>query len=223
MHHQPQPIDLLSELFDKQKCWLIHDIASILGYAVISVRRFLKQIGYYRSFSHNGKWYTLHSIPVFSREGFWFYQDIGFSKHGNLTQTIVYLINKSQQGLTAKELGDKLNFSCHAVLTGMYKENLIDRAKFGAGFSYLSIDDRICSRQKHRAQIQVIKKPLEILSAEAAVFVLVEFIKDPHVSLQEIATKVRKNRNITVLPEDILRFFEQHGIKKTPDSSISRS
>lgn len=218
MHPNPKPIELLLGLFNEQKCWMIDEIAKTLGYAVISVRRFLKQIGYYRSYSHNGKWYTLHSIPLFTKEGLWLYKDIGFSKHGSLTQTIVYLINKSPHGLTAKELGHKLHFQCHPVLTGMFKANLIDRTKFGVEFSYLSKDDRICERQKHKSQIQTIQKPPHSLSAEAAVFVLVEVIKDPRASFEQIAAKVKKNRHITVLPENISRFFEQHGLKKTPDS-----
>jgi hypothetical protein len=83
-------------LFEQRPCWKISPLAEELQYAVPSVRRFLAQTGYYSSFTHNGGWYTLRSIPRFNRRGLWFYQDIGFSKAGPLTATIVALIQQSQ-------------------------------------------------------------------------------------------------------------------------------
>ena len=98
------PQERLASLFDQKKCWTIEQLTHSLPYSTISIRRFLKDIGYYSSFTHNSMWYTLHSIPAFNRRGLWFYQDIGFSKHGNLKQTILNFVNKSPHGLTAKEL-----------------------------------------------------------------------------------------------------------------------
>jgi hypothetical protein len=76
--------DRLVLLFDRKKCWTIEELTDSLGYSSISVRRFLKGVGYYSSFTHNSMWYTLHSIPSFNRRGLWFYEGIGFSRHGNL-------------------------------------------------------------------------------------------------------------------------------------------
>ena len=43
---------------------MLADLARSLDYALISVRRLLKQIGYIRSYTHNGKWYTFeHHQP----------------------------------------------------------------------------------------------------------------------------------------------------------------
>lgn len=220
MGTQPPPLELLVELFSHEKCWMIDDISKNLGYAVISIRRFLKQIGYFRSFTHNGKWYTLQSIPHFNKDGIWLHEDIAFSKHGNLTRTIIHMINKSPQGCTAKHLADKLHYSCHAVLTNMYKARLIDRVKFTHEFSYLSTNDKINRQQYERLKIQRVKRTLQPLSAETAVLVLVEYIKEPQLSFQNIAARLKQNKNITVLAEDIARFFQQHGIKKMPDSSM---
>jgi len=41
------PCDRLEKLFHRRKSWMLHQLAERLGYALISVRRFLKQIGYY--------------------------------------------------------------------------------------------------------------------------------------------------------------------------------
>jgi hypothetical protein len=81
-------------------------------------------------------WYTLHSIPSFNKRGLWFYQEIGFSKHGNLNQTISHFVNKSSQGLTAKELLEILLIPCHPVLNSMYKKNQIDRFNTLRGYVF---------------------------------------------------------------------------------------
>ena len=111
----------LAELFNQEKCYTIDQLSRRLNYSLISIRRFLKVMGYYSSFTHNSKWYTLRSIPSFDNNGIWFYQDIGFCKHGNLNQTIGRFIDKSFQGLTAKDLFNILSVPCHPVLTQMYK------------------------------------------------------------------------------------------------------
>jgi len=116
-------------LFDQKKCLTIEEISQSLDYSFISIRRFLKAIGYHSSFTDNGKWYTLLTIPSFNKKGLWFHQKIGFSMHGNLNQTILHFINTSRQGLTAKELSDILSTPCPPVLNVMYKKKKIDRFK----------------------------------------------------------------------------------------------
>src|ERR1035437_5100677 len=111
------PCVRLEKLFHRRKFWMLHPLAERLGYALISVRRFLKQIGYFRSYTHNGKWYTLRNSPNFDRDGLWHFKGIGFSKHGTLTATIGYLVGRSPAGLSARELTQKLRHPCHAVLT----------------------------------------------------------------------------------------------------------
>ena len=77
MANQTDPQFRLAELFKQEKCYTIDQISHRLNYSLISIRRFLKTMGYYSSFTHNSKWYTLRSIPSFNKNGIWFYQDIG--------------------------------------------------------------------------------------------------------------------------------------------------
>ncbi len=49
----------LAELFKRKKCYTIEQLSQRLNYSLISIRRFLKVIGYYTSFTHNSKWYML--------------------------------------------------------------------------------------------------------------------------------------------------------------------
>ena len=208
--------DRLVLLFNQKKCWTIEELTHSLNYSTISIRRFLKDIGYYSSFTHNSMWYTLHSIPSFNKRGLWFYQGIGFSKHGNLKQTIFNFVSKSTQGLTAKELFEILLIPCHPVLNQMHKTNQIDRFNTQRGFVYLSIDDKKRQRQLNRLQSQLImaKQP-ESLNAQAAVYVLVEYIKRPEASVVELSKAVEK-KEVKASPEAITMLFKEHDFKKIP-------
>ena len=210
------PQDRVVQLFDQEKCWTIEGLTRSLNYSTISIRRFLKDIGYYSSFTHNSMWYTLHTVPLFDKRGVWFYQEIGFSKHGNLKQTIVNFVNKSPQGLTAKEIFDILLVPCHPVLNQMYKKKQIDRFSTQRGFVYLSFDDKKRQRQFNRLQLKLIPaKKFQPLTPQAAVYVLVEFIKRPDASFVDLSKAVEK-RGVRASPETIAMLFKEHDLKKTP-------
>ncbi len=207
MKKNNNPQDRLGPLFDQKKCWTIEELTHFLNYSTISIRRFLKDIGYYSSFTHNSMWYTLHSIPTFNKRGLWFYQEIGFSKHGNLKQTIFNFVSKSPQGLTAKELFEILLIPCHPVLNQMYKKNQIDRFNTQRGFVYLSIDNKKRQRQLNRLQSRLFTaKESELLNAQAAVYVLVEYITHPEASVAELSKAVEK-REMKSPPEAITMLF----------------
>ena len=208
----------MDELFTERKCLMVHELANELGYAVISVRRFLKVIGYFRSYSHNGKWYTLRTIPRFNRDGIWEYDGICFSRYQSLTRTIVHLIEKSPAGLSAKDLGDKVHQPCHTVLTNLFNTQKIGRIKPYHEFIYLSRDEKKSQQQKKALKVRTMPSITKPFTAETAVFVLVEFIKHPESSLEQITQYVKKNRGIRVLPENIDMFLEAHDIKKNPNS-----
>ena len=216
MQKQTTGANQLKELFAQKTCWTMDDLCHSLGYAAISIRRFLKLLGYYSSFTHNSKFYTLSNIPTFNKNGLWFCGQVGFSKHGNLKQTILHFINHSSQGLSAKELEEKLSMHCHAVLNHLYKHNQIDRFKRKREFVYLSTDSVTNRQQLTGLQrcMKQLQKPEKDLSAQAAVYVLAEFIKNPNASYDELSRAVAK-KQIIAKPQAIARLFEQHDIKKT--------
>jgi len=211
------PQERLLQLFDEKKCYTIQDLSHCLHYSVISIRRFLKELGYCSSFTHNSKWYTLLTIPSFNKDGLWFYKKIGFSEHGNLNQTILYFVNNSAQGPTAKELLDIILVPCHPVLNVMYKKKQIDRSRTLRGFVYLSPIEDIKKLQLDRLQSRTVipTKQIHRLTAQGAVYVLVEFIKQPNASFSQISSAVAK-RHIIAPKEAIAQLFKDHDIKKTP-------
>jgi hypothetical protein len=215
MASQTDPQYKLAELFKRKKCYTIEQLSQRLNYSLISIRRFLKVIGYYSSFTHNSKWYTLRSIPSFDKNGIWFYQDIGFCKHGNLNQTIGRFIDKSFQGLTAKDLFNILSVPCHPVLNQMYKKEKIDRFNTPKGFVYLSVSESKKRLQLKRLQVLTPPKKIESLNPQTAVYVLVEFIKDPKASFFELSVAVEK-KGVKASQQAVAQLFKDYDLKKNP-------
>ena len=205
----------LAELFNQEKCYTIDQLSRRLNYSLISIRRFLKAMGYYSSFTHNSKWYTLRSIPPFDNNGIWFYRDIGFCKHGNLNQTIGRFIDKSFQGLTAKDLFNILSVPCHPVLTQMYKKKKIDRFSTPKGFVYLSVSESKKRLQLNRLQMLTPPKKIERFNPQTAVYVLVEFIKNPKASFFELSLAVKK-KGVKASQQAIAQLFKDYDLKKSP-------
>ena len=201
----------ISSIFEKQSCWMIKPLAVKLDYSIRSVQRFLTAVGYYRSFTHNGGWYTLRSIPKFDRDGLWFYNDIGFSRAGNMTDTLVELTCKSPQGITAEELGEKLHCRCHSVLVRLIRDAKLQRWKKGRSNIYIAKDADITVIQKKATTVPDIKLPAEI-----AVLVLVQFINDPGLSFVQLAKSISQSNKVAVSAAQIETLFSRLGVKKTP-------
>lgn len=213
MTHPPSPIQRLVSLFAHNPCWMIQPLATEMQYSIPSVRRFLVEAGYYSSFTHNGAWYTLRSIPQFGRNGLWFYRDIGFSRAGSLTKTLITLITKSPAGMSAEMLGETLRCRCHGLLVNLWRKSKIQRQKIGRCQVYFAADPHKAQSQR---QAWSAKHPPEAtFSAEMAVLVLAEFIRSPDSNFEQLAQKISRSKNVTVSPVQIEHLFDQHGLKKT--------
>lgn len=200
-----------NKLFHKEKCVTIQDISQALDYSGRSVQRLLKKLGYYSSFTHNGKWYTLEQIPEFDENGLWFYQGIGFSKLRDLAATINYLVDNSAKGLTASELSGILSSSCPPILNKMYKARKINRVKATRNFVYISINSAIKKRQLNNLDKAAI---LQHLSNSDKIIILAEHIRSPNSTCRELALQVKKKNRINCSAEMIKNLFVQLGLEK---------
>ena len=216
MQPDAKPIERLISFFSEQPCWMIAPLAAELHYSIPSVRRFLIETGYFSSFTHNGGWYTLRSTPRFGRDGLWFYRDIGFSHAGSLTNTLIEMVTSSPAGMTAERLGEKLRCRCHSILVHLYRHGKLQRQKQGRSHVYLAVDPNISA-----IQFQDVSSALTAhIPAEIAVLVLVEFIRNPNSSFEQLAGMIAHNKGITVDTAQIERLFEQHNLKKTIRTAV---
>jgi len=207
----PKPGERLSRLFLQQPCWRIEPLAAELSYSIPSIRRFLAEIGYYSSFTHNGGWYTLRSIPRFDGDGLWFHSNVGFSRAGSLTNALVDLISGSAAGMSAEQLGAKLRCRCHSVLVQLCRQDRLQRHKIGSSYMYFALDPGIAAVQRQATEgLSIVPLPAEI-----AVLIFAEFIRKPHSSFQQLAEALSRDRGVIVRAAQIERLFDRHGLKKT--------
>jgi hypothetical protein len=57
------------------------------------------------------------------------------------------------------------------------------------------------------------------LGTQTALWVLVEYIKDPALSFEQLANRLQAQRNVALAPQSIQQFFQEHDLKKTPGAS----
>jgi len=211
MTSRPEPTQRLLSLFEKQPCWTIEPLAAQLHYSVPSVRRFLTEVGYFSSFTHNGRWYTLRTIPRFRRDGLWFFKDIGFSKAGSLIHTLIELTARSPGGMTAEQLGGMLHCRCHSILVRLYRQGKLQREKKGRSHVYLAGDSSIAERQRRVFQ----RAALPQLPAELALLVLAEYIRNPEFDFKQLADAIHRRVCILVEASQVEMLFDRYDLKKT--------
>ena len=199
----------------RQKIASLEQLVQWLKCSVITVRRRLKRWRCLTSINHNGGYYTLPEVPVFDHYGLWRYQDVLFSTHGNLKQTIVSLINESPRGLSAVEIARLVDLpSNSSLISRMAHVDGVRREKHKGRFVYFSDQPRIYTLQQY-ARASTGGKRADTLTDQEAVMILVELVKDPGIGIEQLVTRVAQ-KGRWVEPEAIKTFLERHElVKKT--------
>jgi len=131
--------DLLLKLLLKQKIATLDELKTALGTnSSMTVFRKLKELEYISSCSHTGKYYTLKRIVTFNQEGLWFCNQILFSSHVSLKETIKALIDNSQQGYTAIEIEQMLGIQPNGSLLELAIDKTVCRSKISGRYVYFS-------------------------------------------------------------------------------------
>ena len=96
----------------------------------------------------------------------------------------------------------------------MYKKGRIERFKPKSEFIYLSRVPEKNERQVTQFQSHVVEGgSTQKLTAISAVYVLVEYIKNPQASY-EMLSKAAAKHQVIAPPDAIARFFAEHDLKK---------
>jgi hypothetical protein len=101
--------------------------------------RKLKPMGYRASYSHAGKFYTLDEIANYNKYGIWSFDQIHFSRHGTLVNTLENIINKSKDGYFASELQALVHVRVFNALTQLVSSVRIAREQIAGEHLYISI------------------------------------------------------------------------------------
>jgi hypothetical protein len=81
----------------------------------------------------------LPGVAHFDSQGLWFYDAVGFSRFGNLKQTVIHLVDQSVAGKTHEELEKQLRLRVHNTLLDLVRSGKITREMFEGVFVYLNI------------------------------------------------------------------------------------
>ncbi len=203
----------------QKKIIAIGKLASLLNSSIKTARRRLKLWQAITSYNMNGRYYTLPGIPDFNSHGLWEYRQVRFSQHGNLKNTIIALVNQSKAGLDAAEASDILGISVRSFLSSLQKDPDFKREKIQGRFVYFCAGktDYVKQKESRCAMTRTIQLPSDL----EAIAILVQTIKNPALSIDQLADKLQQN-NYWISSESIENLFSYHGlsIKKMPDLSF---
>ena len=198
--------------FCKRTVMTLVDLMEIDKWSQATVHRYLNKWKAFNSFNHNGRYYVLKDIPRFDVFGLWNYKGIRFSKYGNLTKTIIGLVDNSERGMTASELGVLVGNEVHPFLKRLIANGSLMRSKKPGGYVYFSSDPHIRDAQEK----YILDKNTSITEQvllETAVAVLIEKIKNPELEAIELAVLLC-SRGIVIQENDISSFLSFHGLTK---------
>jgi len=202
--------------FRKNKIMTIEKLISLLQCSAITVRRRLKKWETYTSINQNGRYYTLPEIPEFDGNGLWKYKLVFFSKHGNLKQTIIELIKKSETGLSAVDISRIVEIpSSSSYFSKLKQSDEIRREKYQGRFIYFSAAPIKYQQQKRKIKQQ---NADGWLTDAQAVQILIHMIKNPGIEVERLAMESAPpgKRFEPVAVKYFLKFHDL--LKKIPDS-----
>ena len=203
--------------FQKQRIVTVALLTTWLSCSIPTARRRLKEWHAYTSYNHNGRYYTLPGIAEFDAHGLWRYKDVFFSKHGNLKQTVVYLVTQSEHGLSSSELGELLGLQARSFLAHFRTHPALFREWQTGRWIWFAADSRIRKKQRKGRKARVVAAASRMPSDMEAVMILVDLINHPNSRLERIAHRL-KQKGLIVDVAAIRRLLLHHDVlKKTVD------
>ena len=203
--------------FRVRKVLTIEELATLLQRSLPTARRRLKAWNAFTSYNKNGRYYVLPSVPTFDSSGLWRYRDIGFSRYGNLTETLIALVGNSPAGLSAAELGRLLGMEPRSFLWLFRNHPALTREKHHGRLVYFAAESVLCHRQRDGRMIMVAhaRRP----SDSEVLAILVETIKHPDLSLEQLCRHLTR-QGLQTTEQAVSNLFAYHGLdlKKTARS-----
>ena len=180
-----------------------------------TIFRILKAVGYFSSYSHAGRFYTLRHIPKFDRLGLWSWRGIGFSSHGTLRATLIFLIERSEAGQTHGELQRQLGLRVHDTLRSLVQEGIITRERFEDIYLYLSADPKKATAQRAARMLHIPSSAAVVPPDPLLVIdILAEVIHHPREDAAAIAARLQAAGRI-VTAKQVDEVFRSYSVKKT--------
>ena len=157
--------DALVRAFAEHKVLTLEQVKQILGTPVkMTALRKLRSLGYYSSYSHAGKYYTLKPCPRWDAHGLWVYKVIRFSRHGSLVDTLAWLVDQSAEGRFASELEEVVRVRVHEALRTLSRRERVLRHQIGGQYLYVSVEGGTRQWERRQAQLEAKQTALDSAS-----------------------------------------------------------
>ncbi len=185
----------------------------------MSVFRRLRNLNYLSSYTHTGRYYTIPTVIHFNDQDLWYSEGVGFSKAGNLKQTIKQFVTQSVTGKTHDELESQLKVRVHNTLLDLVRAKKIDRRTAQGVYVYLSSNPEFSESQlAQRNHLPSHQGKKNVLSDWLMIEVLIEVIRRHQLSVnfEQIATTLY-NRGVIITELQVAQVLDQIGVKKTLD------
>ena len=184
----------LESFFRHRSIARLDELQRVLHVSGRTVFRILGAMGYFSSYSHAGKYYTLARTASFDAEGLWAHSGVLFSSHRTLRNTIVHLVNKAQAGHTHAELQDRLSLRVYDTLHDLVAAREIGCAEMERLYLYVSAkptaaEAQIAERQRLIAELPIPSGPLP--DPAVVIEVLLAMIHSPKPDVASLAALMR--------------------------------
>lgn len=186
----------------------------------MTVFRILKEYGYYTSYNYNATYYTLHDVPQFDPLGLWAYRDVRFSCYRTLNETIVAVVQKSNAGMTVREVEDRLQTQAANLLCRLVHEGKLRQRSFrGRQLVYLAADGKQADRQYQQRQ-EALQQPTAHhrslppgCSPSEVIEILRQMVLSPQADPDQLARELI-GRDVQATARQVRRVIEHYALEK---------
>lgn len=207
------PQERLKALFSKKKVLEIDEvIQAVNATSRMTAYRYLKKLDYISSYTHARQFYTLRNIPEFDCDGLWHFGEVGFSKHGTLIDTILYIVNHSKSGKTNSDLEKQHRVYVQNALLSLVKTEKILREEQDGVYVYFSVDPDI-GRQQMKKRNKIGSR--QRLPVWIVVEILIETLRSLATlpNIDEVMARLSK-RGSSITREQVEQVFEENVLEK---------
>ena len=203
----------LVKSFLAPKVLTLEQLCRRLDVSRATILRRLNEHGYYSSYNQSGRFLTIEEAAEFDSRGLWHWKAARFSQHGNLKQTVAHFVESSSEGMTHRELASLLGVRVHNSLLELVREKKIRRERLGPTLVYFSRVAAVRKRQADCRRPLVEQRAILRPTNRQVITVLLELVKDPKASREEIALRCRRG-GVSISRELVAAIFAMHELDK---------
>lgn len=178
-----------------------------------TVFRALLAAGYYTSYSHAGRFYTLEHIPDFNEDGVWEHGGVLFSKLRTLRATVIPMVADAPAGQMHAELAARVHLKVYDTLHDLVAEGKIGQVELERLYLYVNADREVADAQvAERRRLLSSEVPGVVLPAPTVIIeILLAFIRHPEDGHAGIAARVRRHG---ITREQVAQVFAHYDLGK---------